>query len=150
MITEIIDNLTAESYAELVKESPAFAKALENDPRTRTIVLNFKDANLRGDADTYDANGTWVIQGREYDILGVIEIASSNLTITEKNKSMDYAAHKAAHPSIYARKDEAWKILHNIRDYKGRTEPDSKGQTKFIFGCTSVDFRTLVENYLSK
>jgi len=157
----MFDNLTAESYAELMVSNPAIARAMVSDAKLRPLVLPWREQAteamaqakaqaklaereaLRHYAEAYDNGGTFTISGKQYDFIEVVEIALNSLTFRESND--EYEAHKAKYPSIYARKEEAYKILQGIRDYKGRN-----GDNELVFSITAEKLRPLVEANLSK
>jgi hypothetical protein len=136
-------NLTAESYAELKVSSPKVARALANDPAYRTVIIDFtakeveaNQARLQVIADSYDNGELWPIAGQKYEFYQVVEIALNTLTYRKNNA--EYEAHTAKYPAIYARKAEAWGILHAIKEAK-------EG-----FSLKTEDLRELVEQRLSK
>jgi hypothetical protein len=157
----MFDNLTAESYAELMVSNPAIAKAMVSDAKLRPLVLPWREQAIeakaqakaqaklaereaiRHYAEAYDNGDTFTISGKQYDFIEVVEIALNSLTFRESND--EYEAHKAKYPSIYARKEEAYKILQGIRDYKGRNEDN-----ELVFSITAEKLRPLVEANLSK
>jgi hypothetical protein len=172
----MFDNLTAESYAELMVSNPAIARAMVSDAKLRPLVLPWREQAteamaqakaqaklaeleaLRHYAEAYDNGGTFTISGKQYDFIEVVEIALNSLTFRKFNKQQPgrYDAHKAEYPAIYARKEEAVKILQGIRDYKGRTNLDENGdvlpdgESRFVFSITAEKLRPLVEANLSK
>jgi hypothetical protein len=168
MFAELLENLTVESWQEFQAKSPATAKAMVNDPQFRPLILPLKEQAekakaqaklaeleaLRHYAEAYDNGETFTISGKQYDFFEVVEIALNSLTFRENND--EYEAHKAKYPSIYARKQEAYKILQGIRDYKGRTNLDENGEvlpegkSRFVFSITAEKLRPLVEANLSK
>jgi hypothetical protein len=172
MFAELLENLTAESWQEFQAKSPATARAMVNDPQFRPLILPLKEQAekakeqaklaeleaLRHYAEAYDNGGTFTISGKQYDFIEVVEIALNSLTFRKFNKLQPgrYDAHKAEYPAIYARKEEAVKILQGIRDYKGRTNLDENGdvlpdgESRFVFSITAEKLRPLVEANLSK
>jgi hypothetical protein len=168
----MFDNLTAESYAELMVSNPAIARAMVSDAKLRPLVLPWREQAteamaqakaqaklaeveaLRPYAEAYDNGETFTISGKQYDFFEVVEIALNSLTFRKNND--EYEAHKAKYPSLYARKEEAYKILQGIRDYKGRTNLDENGdvlpdgESRFVFSITAEKLRPLVEANLSK
>ena len=135
--------MTAESYAELKVTSPRVARALANDPAYKAIILDFtakeaeaKNARLQVIAEAYDNGELWPIAGKKYEFAQVVEIALNTLTYRKNNP--EYEAHSAKYPAIYARKAEAWGILHAIKE------------AKEDFSLKTEDLRVLVEQNLSK